>query len=130
MAPPYAAATLVIKTTGPTAALIAAPDVNPHHGVPNLWASLTGLGMLGMVVAGDWKKRNRRRMGIMLLVLALAMILALVGCGGSSSSSGGGGGGGGTPAGTYPITVTATGTAGSNGGNTGSHPLNLTLVVN
>ena len=41
-----------------------------------------GVGMLGMVLAGDWKKkRNRRALGIILLVVALAMIMALVGCG-------------------------------------------------
>ena len=126
IAPPYKAATLTINTTGPSAALIKAPDVNRHQGAPNLWASLTGVGMLGMVLAGEWKKRNRRRLGVMLLVLALAMILALVGCGGGSSSGGGGGGGtGGTPAGTYPIAVTA-----SDGGKTTNQTLNLTLVVN
>ncbi len=91
--PPYKAATLTINTTGPSAALIKAPELNPHHGEPNLWASLTGVGMLGMVLAGEWKKRNRRRLGVMLLVLGLAMILALVGCGGGSSGGGGGGGG-------------------------------------
>jgi Bacterial Ig-like domain (group 3)/FG-GAP-like repeat len=130
MAPPYKPATLTINTAGPTAALIAAPEVNPRHGESNLWASLTGVGMLGMVLAGEWKKRNRRRLGVMFLILGLAMILALVGCGGSSSGGGGGGGGGGTPAGTYQIQVTATGTAGTNGGNTAPHPLNVTLVVN
>ncbi len=131
IAPPYAAATLMITTTGPSGALIMAPDVNRHHSDGNLWASLTGVGMLGMVLAGDWKKRNRRRLGVVFLILALAMIVALVGCGGGSSSGGGGGGGGGgTPAGTYPIALTATGTAGTNGGNTAAHLLTVTLVVN
>ena len=88
--------------------------------------------MLGMVLAGDWKKRNRRALGIVLLVVALAMIMALAGCGGGSSGGGGGGGGGtgGTPAGSYPIALSATGTAGTNGGNTTAHPLTVTLVVN
>jgi Bacterial Ig-like domain (group 3)/FG-GAP-like repeat/FG-GAP repeat len=122
-------ATLTMSTAGPTGALITTPEVSPHHGDPNLWASLTGVGMLGMVLAGDWKKRNRRRLGVMFLILGLAMVLALVGCGGGSSSSSGGGGGG-TPAGSYSITVTATGTAGTNGGNTTPQTLKLTLVVN
>ncbi|HWY54570.1 MAG TPA: FG-GAP-like repeat-containing protein [Terriglobales bacterium] len=133
MASPYAPATLMINTQAPTAALMKAPDMNRHHGDSNLWASLTGVGMLGMVLAGEWKKRNRRRLGVMFLILGLAMILALVGCGGGGSTAGGGGGGGGggTPAGSYQIQVTATGTAGTNGGNTAAHPLNLiTLVVN
>ena len=46
-----------------------------------------------MVLAGEWKKRNRRALGIVLLVLALMMIVGLVGCGGGSSGGGGGGGG-------------------------------------
>lgn len=134
IASPYAAGTLTITTTGPTASLTA-PQNLPRHGEQNLFASLTGLGLLGMVFAGDWKKRNRRRLGILLGVFALVMILALVGCGGGSSSGGGGGGGGGgnggggTPAGTYTVKVTATGTAGTNGGNTSPHTLNVTLVV-
>jgi hypothetical protein len=126
-------ATLTVKTSGPSAALTAAPDGNPHQGASTLWASLGGLGLVGMILAGDWKKRNRRGMGIMLTILAVAMILALVGCGGSSSSAsggGGGGGGGGTPAGTYKLQISATGTAGTNGGNTAPHPLPLTLIVN
>jgi hypothetical protein len=118
-------ATLTINTAARKAALLTAPDVNPHHSEPNLWASLSGLGMIGMILAGDWKRRNRRGLAIVLLIVALAMILALVGCGGSSTSGGGGGGGGGTPAGSYPITVTAT-----DGGKTATHMLNLTLVVN
>jgi len=68
---------------------------------------------------------------IMLGVLALVMIVALGGCGGGSSSGGGGGGGGGggTAAGSYTIKTTATGTAGTNGGNTTPQPLNVILVV-
>ncbi|HXM22652.1 MAG TPA: FG-GAP-like repeat-containing protein [Terriglobales bacterium] len=122
-------ATLTIKTAGPNGALIAAPNVNPHQGESNLWASLGGVGMIGMILAGDWKRRNRRRMAIVLLIVALAMILALVGCGSGGSSSGGGGGGGGTPANTYLIKVSATGTAGTHGGNTSPHSLLLTLKV-
>ena len=124
-------ATLTISTAGPTGMVIGAPDVNQHHSDPNLWASLTGVGMLGMVLAGDWKKRNRRLLGVILLIVALAMIIGLVGCGGGSSgTTGGGGGTGGTPTGSYLIKLSATGTAGTNGGSTVAHPLNVTLVVN
>src|SRR5207245_3508427 len=106
-------ATLTVHTTGPSAALVATPDVNsPQGGATNLLASLGGVGLAGMILSGDWKKRNPRRMGVMLGILAVVMILALVGCGGSSSSSGGGGGGG-TPAGTYKLQVVGTGTAGT-----------------
>ncbi|HSY64202.1 MAG TPA: FG-GAP-like repeat-containing protein, partial [Terriglobales bacterium] len=121
-------ATLTVSTTGPGAALTA-PDVKRHQGESNLWASLGGVGLVGMILAGEWKKRNRRALGIVLTVLAVMMILALAGCGSGGSSTGGGGGGGGTPAGSYQLQITATGTAGTNGGNTSPHSLPLTLVV-
>jgi len=129
IAPGKTQATLTVSTTGPSAALMAAPNVNSRQGASNLWASLGGLGLVGMILAGDWKKRNRRGMAIMLGILAVLMVLAMVGCGGGSIS-GGGGGGGGTPAGTYPLQVVATGTAGTNQGSTAPHPLPVTLVVN
>jgi hypothetical protein len=125
-------ATLTISTVAPHAAMLAPANVNPHPGAQNLWASLGGLGIVGMILAGDWKKRNRRALMIVLGMLALTMILALVGCGGSSAGGGGGGGGGltgGTPTGTYAIKATATGTAGTNGGDTSAHALSVTLVV-
>jgi hypothetical protein len=110
--------------------MLAPANVNPHPGAQNLWASLGGLGIVGMILAGDWKKRNRRALMIVLGMLALTMILALVGCGGSSAGGGGGGGlTGGTPTGTYAIKATATGTAGTNGGDTSAHALSVTLVV-
>jgi len=127
--------TLTISTTGPTGALKSAPNMNSRQGESNLWASLGGLGLIGMVLAGDWKKRNRRFLGIALTILAVVMILALVGCGGGSSSGtgtgggGGGGGGGGTPAGTYQLSVSATGTAGTNKGSTTPQTPPITLVV-
>jgi len=129
---PYQPGTLTLKTTGPSAAVIAPQDLKPpHRGEPNLWASLSGIGMMGLVLAGDWKKRNRRRLAIVLTMVALAMVLAMIGCGGGPTAAGGGGGGGtpGTPAGTYHVTLTAKGTAGSNFGNTGAHQLEVTLIV-
>ena len=125
MAPPYTAGTLKINTTGPSAALVAPANGTSSKGATSLWASLSGIGVFGLVLAGDWKKRNRRRMAIMLGVLAVVMIMALVGCGGGSASgSGGGGGGGGTPAGTDTIKITAT-----DGGSTTPQTLTVTLVV-
>lgn len=123
--------TLTINTEGPSASLVAPRDLNLHPGETNLLASLTGLGMVGLVLAGDWKKRNRRRIAIGIAILAFVMILALVGCGSGSSSGPGstGGGTGGTPAGSYAIQVTATGTAGTNGGNTSPHPVTATINV-
>lgn len=118
--------TLTITTTGPTAVLKAPANVNHHQGGANLLASLSGLGVVGMVLAAGGKKRNRR-IGIVFTVLAIVMLLALVGCGGGSSSGGGGGGGGGTPAGTSTIQLSVTGTV-----NTAPHSLTtpITLTVN
>ncbi len=130
MSAPYQAGTLTLKTTGPSAQAITPQDLKPHRGDPSLWASLSGVGMIGIVLAGDWKKRNRRRLAIVLTILALAMVLAMAGCGGGTTAAGGGGGTGGTPAGTYHVTITATGSAGSNFGNTQPHQLEVTLVVN
>jgi Bacterial Ig-like domain (group 3)/FG-GAP-like repeat len=120
--------TLTISTQGASAMLMAPSNTNPHQAGLNLWASLGGVGMLGMILAGDWKKHNRRRVAIVLCILAVVMLLALAGCGsGSSSSTGGGGGGGGTPAGTYTIQLSVTGTV-----NTAPHSLTtpITLKVN
>jgi hypothetical protein len=121
--------TLTITTTGPTGALITPETLKPH--ALDLWASLGGVGLVGMVLAGDWSKRNRRRMGIALAVLVVMFLIILAGCGSGGSSTGGnsGGGGGnpGTPAGTYTVIVTVK-DANSNSPSTG--PLKLTLVVN
>ena len=124
--------TLTITTTAPTSAMLIPADVNSHGSGAGLMASLTGFGLMGIVFAGDLRKRKRHGAFLLLSVLALALILSLVGCGGGSSSGsgGGGGGGGGTPSGTYSVKFSVTGTAGTNGGNTAAHPLSVTLVVN
>ena len=123
--------TLTISTTAPTTSLLAPSDVTPQKGTLNLWASLGGLGLVGVVLAGDWKSRNRRRIGAVLAVLAVIFLITLVGCGSGSSGGGGGGGGGGgtggTPAGTYAVKVTVTGTGNTSPSN---GPLTVTLVVN
>ena len=121
--------TLTITTTAPTSGMLIPADVNPNGRTAGLMASLTGFGLMGIVLAGDLRKRKRNGALVLLSVLALALILSLVGCGGGSVS-GGGGGGGGTPAGTYSVKLNVTGTAGTNGGNTAAHPLTVTLVVN
>jgi hypothetical protein len=129
IAPGKTQATLTVSTTAPSAALMTRPEINSHEDASNLWASLGGFGLIGMILAGDWKKRNRRGMWITFGILAVVMILALAGCGGGSGGGGGGGGGGGTPANTYPLQVVATGTAGTNNGSTAPHPIPVTLVV-
>lgn len=79
---------MTITTTAPTASLQmpAGMDENPHHrSSAMLLASLNGMGVFGMVLAGGFgKKRNRWDV---LGILALAMCLFLVGCGGSSSTT-------------------------------------------
>jgi hypothetical protein len=122
------AVTLTLNTTGPNAMLRAPAGNNSQPSGMNLWASLGSIGVFGLMLTGDWKKRKHRRLAIVLGVLAVVMILALVGCGGGSSTPPTPTGG--TPAGTYTVTVTATGTAGTNNGNTQAHTLNLTLIVN
>ena len=127
--------TLTITTTAPTSGMLIPADVNPHGGGTGLMASLTGFGLMGIVLVGDLRKRKRHGAIVLLTVLTLALVLSLVGCGGGSSSGGGGGGGGGggtggTPSGTYAVKLSVTGTAGTNGGNTAAHPLGVTLVVN
>jgi hypothetical protein len=108
------------------------PGVNPHRGAMTLVASLTGMGFFGLMLAGDWKKKANRRMGIILAIVAMGMLIALVGCGGGNSNNNivtppppvpG------TPSGTYQVMVTATGTAGTTNGNTSAHTLTLTLTV-
>jgi len=123
--------TLTITTTGPTGALIV-PGLTPHTGAFDLWASLGGMGLVGVMLAGDWSGRKRRRMGIAFAILAVIFLITLVGCGSGGSSNagttgGGGGGNSGTPAGTYTVQITvkdSTGAAPTNG------PLQLMLVVN
>ena len=127
--------TLTVTTTAATSAVLKAPaGMGTHSDGLNLWAGLSSVGLFGLVVGGEWKKRNRSRMMIMFALLALLLIGGLVGCGGSSSSGGGGGGGGGgtggTPTGSHTINVSAPGTAGTNGGGTSPDaPLSVTLVV-
>jgi len=100
------------------------------HGNVNLLASLSAMGLMGMVLTGDWKRRKLSGRFVIMAVIAVAMILAWAGCGGGGgSSSTTPPAGGGTPSGSYPLQVSATGTAGANGGNTSAHPLNITLVV-
>jgi hypothetical protein len=101
--------------------------LNSKPGVPMLLASLNGLGLFGMVLAGA-KKRNRRYMAVVLGIMILVMMFTMVGCGGSSGSTSTGPtnpSNPGTPAGSYPVTVTGTGT----GSGAPTHALNLTLVV-
>jgi hypothetical protein len=119
--------TLTISTTAATTASLAVParpDSNPV--APTLWASLSGVGLFGFVWAGGASKK-RRHMVVVLGILLLIMMFTMLGCGGSGSSSTSNQGTSvpGTPAGSYAVTVVATGS----GSGAPSHTMNVTLVV-
>lgn len=89
--------------------------------------SLSGMGLFGMLIVGCLPAR-RRLPGIMLGIAVVVMMMSLLACGGSSNTTNtittpG------TPAGTYKVTLTATGTAGSYGGDTSGHVMTVTLTV-
>jgi hypothetical protein len=74
--------TLTITTTAVSASL-----ETPHHNSSILLASLSGMGLFGMVLAGSLKKN--RWLPMLLAAFVVAMIATTVGCGGASTSSGG-----------------------------------------
>jgi hypothetical protein len=119
----YPTSTLTISTMAATASLVIPARPNSKSLEPTLWAGLTTFGAFGLMLAGIGRKRNRV-MGLILGVLLTAMTLTLFGCGSSSTSTGNPGTPG-TPAGNYTVTFTATGT----GGNSPTHTMNVTLVV-
>lgn len=110
--------TLSVKTTAPIAGLR-----SPAPG----WMYAMWLPLPGMVVllAGCFGKNRRwKRIALYVaLAVALTLMLTLTACGGGGGSSSSGGGQPGTPAGTYPLSITAT--SGSNTTTT-----TATLVVN
>jgi hypothetical protein len=118
--------TLTIATTAPTSSMVMPTDINPARGNMNLLASLSAMGLVGLVLTGDWKKRKLSSRVIIMAVIALVMIMAWSGCGGGSSSGGGGTPTGGTPAGTYTVTVSG---MGSNNGVSVANSVPVTLVV-
>jgi Bacterial Ig-like domain (group 3) len=116
---------LDVTTTG-TAAGLQAP-VNPRS--RSGYILLASIGLFGIVFLGSARGKissgRSRLLRMFLLVLTFAIIAMLGGCGGSSSSTSSTP----TPVGTYTFTVNATGTAGTNGGNTSVHQISLTLTV-
>src|SRR5580698_531682 len=118
--------TLTLTTTAPATAALT------RHSTTWL-AALSGVGIFGLLLAGNWKKHGdrSRRLRIIFGALTLGMIVLLMSCGGTTKTTGGGSPptDPGTPAGTYTVTVTATGTAGTNAGNTTAHTVNVTLIV-
>jgi len=95
------ASTVTVTTKAPHGALRMPAD--PHQGRTSLVACLTGMGLFGLLLAGDWKNKRNRRVGILLGILVLGMMFSLVGC--SSTTPG-------TPLGAQTVTITGTGSDG------------------
>jgi FG-GAP-like repeat len=93
--------TLTVTTAAPHGALRMPADANPHQGRTSLLACLTGMGLFGLLLSGDWKNKRNRRVGILLGILVLGMMFSLVGCSSSTTP--------GTPIGAQTIQVTGTG---------------------
>jgi hypothetical protein len=113
--------TLTLTTKAPHGALRMPADTNAYQHRMSLLACLTGMGLLGMLLSGDWKNTRKRLVTILLGIMVLGMVLSLTSCGSSTTP--------GTPLGEQTISVNATGTAGSNNGNTSVHAVNLTVNV-
>ena len=86
-----------------------------------LLASLGGMGLFGMLLAGTGKKGRQRRAGVVLGAMLLLMMVTVVGCDNGSSKKAAPG----TPAGSYTVVVTSTGT----GAAAPTHSVNLTMIV-
>jgi FG-GAP-like repeat len=105
--------TLTVTTTASHSALRMPADANPHQGRTSLLACLTGMGLFGLLLSGDWKNKRNRRVGILLGILVLGMMFSLVGCSSSTTP--------GTPIGAQTIQVTGTGSDGT------TNSVNLTI---
>ena len=118
--------TLTITTTaGATANLMRSVRPGSQHnsqpGSPMLLASLGGMGLFGLVLAGTGKKGRQRRAGVVLGATLLLMMVTVVGCDNESTTKAATG----TPAGSYTVVVTSTGT----GTAAPTHSVNLTMIV-
>ncbi len=118
--------TLTITTTaGATANLMRPARPGSQHnsqpGSPALLASLGGMGLFGLVLAGTGKKGRQRRAGVVLGLMLLLMMITAVGCDNDSAKKASTA----TPAGSYTVVVTSTGT----GTAAPTHSVNLTMIV-
>ncbi len=118
-----AATTLTITTTGATAATL-----HPSKIFYAMWLPVS-MSLLGMSFAGS-RMQRKKLFGLLMIVMVMAALFAMPACGGSSGGSGGGGGGGGgsagTPAGSYTVTITGTGSD----TNAVTQTAQVTLTVN
>jgi len=83
------------------------------------------MGLFGMLVVGCLPE-GRRVLGVMLRIVVVVVMISLVACGGPGTTTNTITNSG-TPAGAYKVTLTATGTAGSYGGDTSGHVMTVTL---
>jgi hypothetical protein len=110
---------LTVTTKAPHGAL--RMPANPYQVRTSLLACLSGMGLFCLLLAGDWKNKRNRRVSILLGILALGTMSSSVGCSSSTTT--------GTPLGAQTVTVSGTGTAGSNNGNTSAHTINVLINV-
>jgi Bacterial Ig-like domain (group 3)/FG-GAP-like repeat len=74
---------LTITTTAVSASAEVPAGISPQRGSSWLLATMSGMGVFGMVFGGSFKKRNRCTA---LLLAIMAVSMTLVGCGGSDGS--------------------------------------------
>ncbi len=113
--------TLTISTISRTLALTS-PSIDSHQALFAVWLSTGMLGLFGMVAM-----RNKRQRGGMMPLMALLLVVSALGMGCASGSQGNSSpppNPNGTPAGTYNVTVQATG----NGSTT--HNTTVVLKIN
>jgi FG-GAP-like repeat/FG-GAP repeat len=114
--------TLTITTTAAGTASLMRPALpGSQPGSPLLLASMGGMGLFGLLLAGTGKKGRQRRAGVVLGVMLLLMMVSVVACDSSSSTKASTS----TPAGSYTVVVTSTGT----GTAAPTHSVNLTMIV-
>jgi hypothetical protein len=103
------AETLTVTTTAPSVLGMNQPQL-PLGQQPLYVAMAMSLPTFGLLFVGIGRGRGKKGKAARLVILGVVMLitlLALTGCGGHPRSLFGGNGNGGTPAGTFPITVTA-----------------------
>jgi len=116
--------TLTVTTTGASGAM-----VRPSKFFYAMWLPIAGMSLVGMSFSSA-RSRRKKLLGFLMVGMVMAALFLMPACGGSSSSGGGGGGGGGctgcTPAGSYTVTITGTGTDAA----TTTHSTTVILTVN
>jgi hypothetical protein len=118
--------TMTITTTAPSTTTTTA--ARPGTGSPVVLASFGGLGLFGLLIAGSGGAGRRCRGAIVLGVVVLMTLGMLMACGNSNSSGGGTTTtppSNATPAGTYIVTVTSTGT----GTTAPTHSVSVLMLV-